>query len=115
MEPGELPRMFRMLGSEMSLASLAPCGCLAVLTACPGSGLTNVAFCHTMGWYCPQLRGLAALPRVLQPSALSLGRQSPGNPQLWFSCLKSSSKQGLLPTCYLLPSLTGALKEARVC
>lgn len=57
-EAAELPRMSRMLGSEMSPASLAPCGCLAVLTAYSESGLTNVASCHAwdgtarsrMGW-----------------------------------------------------------------
>ena len=101
-EPGELPRMSRMLGSQTSPASLAPCGRLAVLTACGESGLTNVASCHAMGWYCPQLHGLAALPRVLQPSAWSLGKQAIGNPQLWFPCLKSSSRQGLQPTHCLL-------------
>lgn len=49
MEPRELPRMSRMLGSEMSPASLAPCGRLAVLTDCSESGLTNVASCHAWG------------------------------------------------------------------
>lgn len=49
MEPGELPRMSKMLGLETNPASLAPCGCLPVPTAWSESGLTNAASCQAMG------------------------------------------------------------------
>lgn len=48
-EPGELPRMSKVLGLETNPASLAPCGRLPVPTAWSESGLTNVASCHAMG------------------------------------------------------------------
>lgn len=88
MEPGELSRMSKMLGSETNPASLALCGRMTVLIAYGESRLTNVAMLPTAAWVGSPAKGSSA-------SVLSHGKPGIGNPHLCFPCLESSNGQGL--------------------
>lgn len=94
----ELPRMSKVLWSEPKLASRAPCGRPAVLTACSESGLANVGSCNARGGAHSWQPGRG----VLWPPARSLGKPGLWNPRLWFPGLDGSRGQGPQPTHGLL-------------